>query len=118
MGANPAVRIRPMKPEDIDFATALTHQAGWASESQDVFAAFLAHDASGCFIAEAGEERAGVCVATKYGGSGFIGELVVSRPLRLLGIGQLLFQKALDHLLAAGMERHLPGRRPERRLVL
>jgi predicted N-acetyltransferase YhbS len=104
MGTTPAVRIRQMKPEDIDFATALTHQAGWASESQDVFAAFLAHDASGCFIAEAGDERAGVCVATKYARNGFIGELVVSRPLRLLGIGQLLFQKALDHLLAAGME--------------
>ena len=90
---------------DIDFATALTHQAGWASESLDVFRAFLAHDATAGFIAEAGGEKAGVCIATKYAGNGFIGELVVSRHLRLLGIGQLLFQKALDHLLATGVER-------------
>jgi predicted N-acetyltransferase YhbS len=89
---------------DVDFATALTHQAGWASESQDVFRAFLAHDPSGCFIAEAGEEKAGVCIATKYARHGFIGELIVSKHLRLLGIGLLLFEKALDHLLAAGVE--------------
>jgi ribosomal protein S18 acetylase RimI-like enzyme len=104
MGASAAVRIRQMTGGDLDFATALTHQAGWASESLDTFAAFLAHDASGCFIAEAGEEKAGVCVATRYARHGFIGELVVSKHLRVLGIGQLLFQKALDHLLSAGME--------------
>jgi predicted N-acetyltransferase YhbS len=104
MGASAAVRIRQMTGGDLDFATALTHQAGWASESLDAFAAFLAHDASGCFIAEAGEEKAGVCVATRYARHGFIGELIVSKHLRVLGIGQLLFQKALDHLLAAGVE--------------
>ncbi len=105
MGAPPVVRIRAMETGDIDFATALTHQAGWASESLDVFRAFLAHDATAGFIAEAGGEKAGVCIATKYAANGFIGELVVSRHLRLLGIGQLLFQKALDHLLATGVER-------------
>ena len=104
MGTIPIVRIREMEANDIDFATALTHQAGWASESLDVFRAFLAHDAAGCFIADAGEEKAGVCVATRYARHGFIGELIVSKQLRVLGIGQLLFQKALDHLLAAGME--------------
>jgi len=104
MSAAPAVRIREMRAEDIEFAASLTHQAGWASESLDVFAAFLDHDASGCFVAEAGAERAGICVATKFLHNGFIGELVVGKSMRLLGIGQLLFQKALDHLLAAGAE--------------
>lgn len=104
MGGAPAVTLRPMSGEDIDFATALTRAAGWASESMDSFAAFLEHDPAGCFLAEANGEKAGVCIATKYERSGFIGELVVSRPLRLLGIGQLLFQKALDYLLAAGLE--------------
>jgi predicted N-acetyltransferase YhbS len=104
MGATPAVTIRQMKPDDIDFASGLVHAAGWASESMDSFAAFLAHDATGCFIAEAGGEKAGICIATRYERNGFIGELVVSKHLRLLGIGQLLFQKALDHLLSAGLE--------------
>lgn len=104
MSGAPEVIIREMTAADLDFATALTHQAGWASESLDAFAAFLAHDASGCFIAEAGSEKAGVCIATKYARHGFIGELIVSKHLRLLGIGLLLFQKALDHLLAAGVE--------------
>jgi predicted N-acetyltransferase YhbS len=104
MGGTPALNIRGMTAADIDFATGLTHQAGWASESQDVFAAFLAHDAAGCLIAEAGGEKAGVCVATKYGRNGFIGELIVSKHLRLLGIGQLLFQRALDYLLAGQLE--------------
>jgi predicted N-acetyltransferase YhbS len=104
MTKNQNVHIREMTPEDIDFATALTHTAGWASESREVFAAFLEHDPRGCFIAEAGGEKAGVCVATKYRKSGFIGELVVSKHMRVFGIGQILFQKALDYLLANQME--------------
>ena len=104
MGGTPQVKIRCMSQADIDFASGLVHAAGWASESMESFAAFLAHDPSGCFIAEAGGEKAGVCIATRYGRNGFIGELVVSRHLRLLGIGQILFQKALDYLLAAGLE--------------
>lgn len=104
MAASSEVRIRAMRTEDIDFATGLVHAAGWASESMDSFASFLAHDPRGCFIAEAGAEKAGICIATRYGRSGFIGELVVSRHLRLLGIGQLLFQRALDYLLEAGVD--------------
>ncbi len=105
MTTAPEVRIRAMRAEDVDFATGLVHAAGWASESMDSFAAFLAHDPQGCFIAEAGAEKAGICIATRYGRSGFIGELVVSKHLRLLGIGQLLFQRALEYLLEAGVER-------------
>ncbi|MCX6555974.1 MAG: GNAT family N-acetyltransferase [Candidatus Aminicenantes bacterium] len=104
MNKTTAVNIRVMTPADIDFATGLTHAAGWASESLDVFTGFLEHDAPGCFIAEAGGEKAGVCIATKYVKNGFIGELVVSQHMRLLAIGQMLFKKALDHLLAAGLE--------------
>jgi len=104
MGGAPEVKIRGMSAADIDFASGLVHAAGWASESMDSFSAFLAHDPGGCFIAEVGGERGGVCIATKYERHGFIGELVVSKHLRLLGLGQLLFQKALDYLLAAGLE--------------
>jgi ribosomal protein S18 acetylase RimI-like enzyme len=104
MGGGPEVNIRQMAAADIDFASGLAHAAGWASESLDAFASFLDHDAAGCFIAEAGSEKAGICIATKYAHNGFIGELIVSRHLRLLGIGQMLFQRALDYLLAGRME--------------
>jgi ribosomal protein S18 acetylase RimI-like enzyme len=104
MATAPNMSIRAMTAGDVDFATGLTHAAGWASESRDAFAAFLAHDPAGCFIAEAGGERAGICIASRFERSGFIGELVVSRHMRLLAIGQLLFQEALAYLLAAGLE--------------
>ncbi len=104
MTKNREIRIREMTTADIDFATALTRAAGWSSESMDVFSAFLENDPRGCFIAEAGSERAGVCVATKYVTNGFIGELIVSNTMRVLGVGPMLFQKALDHLLAGQME--------------
>jgi predicted GNAT family N-acyltransferase len=104
MTKNQDIRIREMTAADLDFAAALTHVAGWTSESREVFAAFLECDARDCFIAEAGKEKAGVCIATKYVKNGFIGELVVSRNMRVFGIGQILFQKALEHLLASQME--------------
>jgi ribosomal protein S18 acetylase RimI-like enzyme len=104
MEKNRDVRIREMTPADLDFATALTHSAGWTSESREVFEAFLENDPHGCFIAEAGGQKAGVCVATKFVKNGFIGELIVSKTMRVLGIGPTLFQKALDHLLAGQTE--------------
>jgi ribosomal protein S18 acetylase RimI-like enzyme len=104
MTKNQDVLIREMGTADIDFVTALSHSAGWASESRDVFTAFLEYDPHGCFIAEAGGEKAGVCIATKYLKNGFIGNLVVSKHLRIIGIGQILFKKAMDYLLAGQME--------------
>jgi ribosomal protein S18 acetylase RimI-like enzyme len=104
MTKNRDLRIREMTISDFDFAAALAHAAGWASESREVFAAFCERDARGCFIAEVGGEKAGACVATKYIQNGFIGELIVSKAMRVLGIGPLLFRKALDHLLAGQLD--------------
>ena len=104
MGKNRDVRIREMTAQDLDFAAALAHVAGWASESREVFEAFLENDPRGCFLAEAGGEKAGICVATQFVKNGFIGELIVSRDMRVLGIGPILFRKSLDHLLAGQME--------------
>ncbi|TFG77128.1 MAG: GNAT family N-acetyltransferase [Chrysiogenales bacterium] len=104
MTGNREVRVREMTQDDLGFATALTHTAGWASESREVFEAFLDYDPYGCFIAETGGEKAGICVASKYLNNGFIGELVVSKNMRVFGIGQILFQKALDYLLKSQMK--------------
>jgi len=104
MTGNRDVRIREMTQDDLGFATALTHTAGWASESREVFEAFLDYDPLGCFLAETGGEKAGICVASKYLNNGFIGELVVSKNMRVFGIGQILFQNALDYLLKSQMQ--------------
>jgi len=98
------ILIREMTPADLDFATGLTHAAGWPRENREFFEAFLENDRHGCFIAEAGGEKAGVCMATKYVKNGFIGNLVVGGPMRILGIGLMLFQRSLDRLLAGQME--------------
>jgi ribosomal protein S18 acetylase RimI-like enzyme len=103
MAENNALRIRAMTPADIDFAIARIREAGWASQSRDVFAAFLDHDPHGCFVAEAAKERAGICIATPYRGSAYNGELVVKRDMRVLGAGRMLFGQALAYLAGRGL---------------
>lgn len=94
----PEIAFRTMEESDLDFATACTRDAGWLSESRDVFEAFLEHDPGGCFIVEADGNRAGICVATCYHENGFIGELVVVPDRRVLGLGRRLFTKALEYI--------------------
>jgi ribosomal protein S18 acetylase RimI-like enzyme len=103
MAENNALRVRAMTPADIDFAIARIREAGWASQSRQVFAAFLDHDPHGCFVAESGKERAGICIATRYRSNAFIGELVVKRDMRVLGAGRKLFGQALAYLDGLGI---------------
>ena len=99
------LHVRHMTPADIDFAIAL-HPRGRLGQREP-----------GCVRGVPGprrraaassprpaEERAGVCVATKYRDNGFIGELVVSRHMRILGARPLLFQKALAPTGRPGIE--------------
>ncbi len=103
MAAGNQLRVRPMSPADIDFAIERIREAGWASQSREVFAAFLDHDPRGCFIAESGSERVGICVATRYRANAFIGELVVRRDRRILGAGRMLLARALAYLDGLGV---------------
>jgi ribosomal protein S18 acetylase RimI-like enzyme len=97
------LRVRAMTAADIDFAIERIREAGWASQSREVFAAFLDHDPHGCFVAEAGKERAGICIATRYRHNAFIGELVVKRDRRILGAGRVLLARALAYLDGQGI---------------
>ena len=103
MAEGNGLRVRPMSPADIDFAVERIREAGWASQSREVFAAFLDHDPRGCFVAEAGSERVGICVATRYRANAFIGELVVKRDRRILGAGRVLLARALAYLDGQGI---------------
>ncbi len=99
------VTIRTMQPADLDFAAACTAAEGWTGETKQIFERFYAHDPQGCFLATMGERRVGICVATCYGESGFIGELIVIPEERGQGIGSRLLLQALAYLRTRGTSR-------------
>jgi ribosomal protein S18 acetylase RimI-like enzyme len=96
-----------MRPSDLDFATECTESVGWFKETREEFEGFLANDASDGFVAEVDGQRAGICVATSYGKSGSIGELIVQREARGRGIGTSLIGHAIEHLRGRGAENVL-----------
>jgi len=105
LNANPIMSffsIRAMREEDLDFAAAGTAAEGWTTETRQEFEAFLAYDPAGCFVAEWEGRRAGTCIAIRYGGQGFLGEMIVARELRTKGLGRPLFTRAMAYLLDHG----------------
>jgi GNAT superfamily N-acetyltransferase len=89
---------REMQSTDLDFAAQRTEKGGWLNETRDEFEGFLAHDPSGCLVAEWEGERAGICVATPSQSAGWLGELVVVKERRGQGIGRHLMDHALEYL--------------------
>ncbi len=94
--------IRSMQAGDLDFAAACTAAEEWVSEDRTVLDGFLQHDPGGCLIAELEGEPVGLCIATPYGASAFIGELIVRPQARRLGIGAALLNHAVDYLQKNG----------------
>ena len=98
------VRVRPMQHSDLDFAAACTAAEGWISETRQVFEGFYAHDPNGCLFAEIDGRPIGICVATPYGESGFIGELIVLPEMRGRGVGSQLLAHAIETLHHRGVQ--------------
>jgi ribosomal protein S18 acetylase RimI-like enzyme len=96
------MRIYRMQETDIDFASRCTSAEGWSSETREVFEGFFEHDPEGCFIAEAGDRKIGICVATSYGTTGFIGELIVVEEMRGRGVGRRLLEHSIALLRKRG----------------
>jgi ribosomal protein S18 acetylase RimI-like enzyme len=92
-----------MEPADLDFAAACIRNEGWRGDTRQSVADFLAYDPKGCLIAEIEGQRAGLCIATGYRHSGFIGELIVVPEQRRHGIGTALFTHAVDYLHSIGV---------------
>ena len=91
--------IRPFKKNsDLEYAAHLTKTEGWHSETFLEITAFFDHDRNGCFICEINGESTGICIATAYQQFGFIGELIVDKQFRNLGIGRVLMQSAIKYL--------------------
>ncbi|MCU0486569.1 MAG: GNAT family N-acetyltransferase [Anaerolineales bacterium] len=94
--------IRPMQLADLDFAAACTQAEGWASEDHTALLGFFLADPLGCLLAELHGQPLGICVATSYGYSGFIGELIVLPQARGQGIGAALLNRAVNLLQQRG----------------
>jgi ribosomal protein S18 acetylase RimI-like enzyme len=97
------MNIRPMISSDLEFAATLTANEGWLSETNEDFEGFHLYDPNGCFVAEENGGRIGMCVATAYGESGFLGELIVRKDMRGRGIGTRLMRHALAYLSHRGI---------------
>jgi ribosomal protein S18 acetylase RimI-like enzyme len=94
--------IRSMQMADLAFAAECTAAEGWASETYATFEGFYQHDPNGCFLAELAGRPAGICIATPYGRSGFVGELIVRPEARGRGIGAALLNHAVEYLRRHG----------------
>ncbi len=96
--------IRGMSADDLAFATECTSAEGWVSENYTTLEGFFLHDPATCLIAEERRQRVGMCIATDYGDSGFIGELIVLPAARGMGVGARLLNLAVGVLKERGVE--------------
>jgi ribosomal protein S18 acetylase RimI-like enzyme len=94
--------VRRMEATDLAFAARCTESEGWASETLASFKGFYQHDPEGCLLAEYAGHPAGICIATPYGRSGFVGELIVRPEMRGQGIGAALLHHAVVYLRERG----------------
>jgi GNAT superfamily N-acetyltransferase len=99
-----SITIREMHKEDLVFAAECTAQEGWVSENLATLEGFFLHDPQGCLLAEENDQPIGICIATDYGSSGFIGELIVRPDARGRGVGAALLKQAVGLLKARNVE--------------
>mgnify|MGYP002396050933 CR=1 FL=1 len=95
--------IRPFTKSDIEFAYESIKIEKWNYAKADVERMFN-YNPSGCFIAEIDGKRVGHIFSVNYGRLGWIGFLIVKAEHRRKGVGALLMQKAMNHLLNRGVE--------------
>lgn len=99
-----SIYIREMEVEDLAFASECTAGEGWVSENFQTLAGFLLNHPNGCLLAEENGQPVGICVATPYEVSGFIGELIVRPEVRGRGVGASLLNYGVDLLREGGTE--------------
>ena len=93
-----------MQKADLQFAAQCTSAEGWVSEDLTTLEGFFLNDPGGCLLAEADGQPIGICIATCYGSSGFIGELIVIPDVRGRGVGAALLNQAVRGLKERGVE--------------
>lgn len=91
------MQIRPLKPEELNFAHYLTKIEKWGTTRQEL-EELLTIDGQGFFIAHIKDEPVGIVTSINYGSFGFIGNLIVINSSRGQGIGSELMKKAIEYL--------------------
>jgi GNAT superfamily N-acetyltransferase len=99
-----SINIRCMREEELTFAAECTAGEGWVSENQATLEGFYLNDPNGCLLAEENGRSIGICIATCYGASGFIGELIVRPEARGRGLGAALLNHGVQILKGRGVE--------------
>jgi len=100
----PSIIIRGMHKDDLRFAVQCTSAEGWMSEGETTLEGFFLNDPQGCLLAEESGQPVGICIATCYGTSGFIGELIVRPDARGRGVGAALLKHGVRGLKERGVE--------------
>jgi len=90
-----------MRPSDFDFAARLSNMENWDNSSDD-FRRTLRVQPGGSFVATEKKRRVGIVTTISYGRLGWIGNLVVSKQYRRLGVGSWLVKHAILHLRKKG----------------
>lgn len=95
--------IRPLEGSDVNFAYELIMIEGWNYAKEDVERMFR-YNPLGCFIAQVEGKLVGHVFSVNYGKLGWIGLLIVKAECRRKGVGTLLMERAMNHLLNCGVE--------------
>jgi len=93
---------RILRKEDLDFATALTHEEGWYYTTRELNV-MLRMDPEGSFIYEEPEPM-GFATCVTYGHTGVLGHLIVGKKGRGRRIGESLLRTAVDYMTSKGAE--------------
>jgi len=97
------MEIGRLQRDEIDALLALAAAEGWVSDRWE-FDFLLEAFPQGCFAGRVAGEPVAFVTAVTYGGSGWVGNLIVRRELRGEGVGTALMRRALEALAAAGAE--------------
>ena len=94
--------IRSLTAADIEFALTQTTREGWDTTAE-LFQVCLAHDPTGCFVAELDRTPVGMITTTRYRHTAWVGNLIVLPDCRSRGVGRRLMSHALDYLERTGV---------------
>ncbi|WP_440952143.1 GNAT family N-acetyltransferase [Methanococcoides sp. FTZ1] len=91
------MKIRKMECGDLEHILFLAHSEGWISDLNE-FSLILQSNPMGCFTAEVCHQVIGAVMSVKYGQSAWVGNLIVDKGYRKLGIGSKLLGCTIQHL--------------------
>lgn len=102
----PRRTLRPMTPDDLDAAVALSRSVGWQHTHTD-WERLRFWSEGGCYVIdEDGRGLVGTVTTTPYSiDLGWIGMVIVAPDRQRRGLGGQLLRAAIDHLVAQGVQR-------------